>query len=142
MKCVLGLPGVGMGLIRPLLGAGCAWWSCPSRKGGLSSCSLGVSGKEVSLCVGHKIIFRAGCCTSTGNGQSLGLGGSAPPDSVLLHFHARFCPLAWPGNQSHQCCPRPNPCTDPRPLLLGLVRWGVYLQEEMGVLTFITVHGA
>ena len=63
----------------------------------------------------------------------VGLRRYQPPyDSVLLHFHVHFYPLAWPGNQSHQCCPRPNPCTDPRPLLLGLVRSGVYPQERDG----------
>ena len=53
-----------------------------------------------------------------------------PHDSVLLHFHVHLLSACLAGYQSHQCCLTALPCTDPRPLLSGLVRSGVYPQER------------
>ena len=122
-------------MIRPLLGLG--WIRCkrPSDGGWTSSCGRGV-GERRFLRV---LVARSSQICSLREKQLrsvVGLRRFQPPDdSVPLHFHAHFCPHAWPGyspiSVAHGLI---------RALTLalssGLVRWGVHLQDKMGVLTF------
>ena len=92
-------------------------------------------GEKVSPCFSRQII--SGLLLAREQLLSVvGLRRFQPPDdSVPLHFHAHFCPLAWPGyspiSVAHGLI---------RALTLalssGLVRWGVHLQDKLGVLTF------
>ena len=125
-----------VGLIRPLLGPGWVFRERHSRGGWISSCGRGVGERRLL----RVLVARSfQCCSLRGERlrSVVGLRRFQPPDdSVPLHFHAHFCPLAWPGyspiSVAHGLI---------RALTLalssGLVRWGVHLQDKMGVLTFL-----
>ena len=84
-------------MIRPLLGPGWIRGKRPSDGGWTSSCGRGV-GERRFLRV---LVARSSQICSLREKQLrsvVGLRRFQPPDdSVPLHFHAHFCPLAWPG---------------------------------------------